>query len=59
VRLAVAMDARGFDSGTPRTFARVQRFTRADTALVVISFLLAAAILAVTITFGLFRPIIG
>ncbi|GAA4585327.1 energy-coupling factor transport system permease protein [Actinoplanes octamycinicus] len=59
VRLAVAMDARGFDSATPRTFARVQRFTRADAALVVISLLLSATILAATITFGLFRPIIG
>ena len=29
-RLAVAMDARGFDSGVPRTFARRQRFTAPD-----------------------------
>ncbi|WIM97763.1 energy-coupling factor transporter transmembrane component T [Actinoplanes oblitus] len=59
VRLAVAMDARGFDSAVPRTFARVQRFTRADAALVVMSLLLSALILTATIAFGLFRPIIG
>ncbi|BCJ44985.1 ABC transporter [Actinoplanes ianthinogenes] len=59
VRLAVAMDARGFDSGTPRTFARVQRFTGADAALVVVAFLLSVLILTATIALGLFRPIIG
>ncbi|GLW32923.1 energy-coupling factor transporter transmembrane component T family protein [Actinoplanes regularis] len=59
VRLAVAMDARGFDSGVARTHARVQRFTRADTALIVVAGLLPASILAVTITLGLFRPVIG
>ncbi|GIF16163.1 energy-coupling factor transporter transmembrane component T family protein [Actinoplanes teichomyceticus] len=59
VRLAVAMDARGFDSGTPRTHARVQRFTRADTALLAGAVLLSAAILGATVALGLFRPIIG
>lgn len=34
-RLATAMDARGFDSGVPRTFARPQRVGAADVALVV------------------------
>ncbi|HKT04067.1 MAG TPA: energy-coupling factor transporter transmembrane component T, partial [Rugosimonospora sp.] len=33
-RLATAMDARGFDSGRPRTIARPQRFTAADAALI-------------------------
>lgn len=33
-RLAVAMDARGFDAGVPRTTARRQRFTAADALLV-------------------------
>ena len=34
-RLATAMDARGFDSGAPRTFARPKRLGAADVALVV------------------------
>jgi energy-coupling factor transport system permease protein len=42
VRLSVAMDARGFDSGLPRTVARPQRFGPGDAGLV-----LAAAFLAV------------
>jgi energy-coupling factor transport system permease protein len=58
-RLAVAMDARGFDSGVPRTYARRQWFTAADTALLVGAALLSTAALATTITLGLFRGIIG
>ena len=58
-RLAVAMDARGFDAGTPRSFARRQRFTAADTALLVGALALSAAALATTIALGLFHPIIG
>ncbi|MEU4244621.1 energy-coupling factor transporter transmembrane component T [Actinoplanes sp. NPDC026619] len=57
-RLAVAMDARGFDSGVPRSYARRQTFTRPDTLLVVGSVGVAALILATTIALGLFRPII-
>jgi energy-coupling factor transport system permease protein len=57
-RLAVAMDARGFDSGMPRTYARRQTFTGADTLLVLGAIGLAAAVLATTIALGLFRPII-
>ncbi|GIF26377.1 energy-coupling factor transport system permease protein [Actinoplanes tereljensis] len=57
-RLAVAMDARGFDSGLPRTYARRQTFTGADTLLIIGAAGLAAAVLATTITLGLFRPII-
>ncbi|MFI1988369.1 energy-coupling factor transporter transmembrane component T family protein [Actinoplanes sp. NPDC020271] len=59
VRLAVAMDARGFDSGVPRTHARVQRFTGADLALLVTPGVLSALILTSTIVLGWFRPIIG
>ncbi|WP_018787346.1 energy-coupling factor transporter transmembrane protein EcfT [Micromonospora sp. CNB394] len=58
-RLAVAMDARGFDAGTPRTVARPQRFTRADTLLVAGAALLAGAALATSIALGTFRPLIG
>ncbi|GIF07455.1 energy-coupling factor transporter transmembrane component T family protein [Actinoplanes siamensis] len=59
VRLAVAMDARGFDSGIPRTHARVSSFTRADLALLVVSGLASAAILTLAVATGWFRPIIG
>ena len=45
-RLATAMDARGFDAGVPRTFARVQRFTVADAALIAAALVAFAAILA-------------
>ena len=58
-RLAVAMDARGFDSGTPRTHARRQIFAPADTALLIGAAVLSAAALATTITLGFFHPIIG
>ncbi|GGS06441.1 ABC transporter [Micromonospora fulviviridis] len=58
-RLAVAMDARGFDAGTPRTVARRQRFTRADGLLVVAAGALAAAALTVSVVLGTFRPLIG
>ncbi|MFG3582124.1 energy-coupling factor transporter transmembrane component T family protein [Micromonospora chersina] len=58
-RLAVAMDARGFDAGTPRTVARRQLFTRADGLLVVAAGVLAAAALTVSVLLGTFRPLIG
>jgi len=50
-RLATAMDARGFDSGAPRTFARVQRFRTADTVLVLGSVLMALALGAVHLAY--------
>jgi energy-coupling factor transport system permease protein len=58
-RLAVAMDARGFDSGAPRTHARRQVFGVADAGLLVAAGLLSAAALTVSILAGLFRPILG
>jgi energy-coupling factor transport system permease protein len=58
-RLAVAMDARGFDSGVPRTFARRQRFVAADWLLVVGATATAGAALAVSVALGIFRPLIG
>ncbi|MFI6266310.1 energy-coupling factor transporter transmembrane component T family protein [Micromonospora sp. NPDC051006] len=58
-RLAVAMDARGFDAGTPRTVARRQRFTAADALLVAGAATLAAAALTTSILLGTFRPLIG
>lgn len=58
-RLAVAMDARGFDSGVPRTCARRQRFGAADAALVVGAAGLSAAALTVSVAAGVFRPVLG
>lgn len=58
-RLAVAMDARGFDAGTPRSYARRQVFGRADAALLVGAAVLSGAALAASVVTGLFRPIIG
>ncbi|MER5704012.1 energy-coupling factor transporter transmembrane component T [Micromonospora sp. NPDC002296] len=58
-RLAVAMDARGFDAGTPRTVARRQRFRAADGLLVAGAAALAGAALAVSVAVGAFRPLIG
>jgi energy-coupling factor transport system permease protein len=55
-RLAVAMDARGFASGAPRTFARRARFGAADAALIGASVLLTVGVPALTIALGLFRP---
>ncbi|HEX5541961.1 MAG TPA: energy-coupling factor transporter transmembrane component T [Micromonospora sp.] len=58
-RLATAMDARGFDAGLPRTFARRQRFGPADAALITAAALLAGGALTVSILLGTFRPLIG
>jgi energy-coupling factor transport system permease protein len=58
-RLAVAMDARGFDSGLPRTYARRQFFTGADTLLLAGAAALSAIVLGTTVALGLFRPILG
>lgn len=58
-RLATAMDARGFDAGTPRTVARRQRFTRADAALVGGAAVLVTAALIASALLGTFRPVLG
>ncbi|AGZ39897.1 energy-coupling factor transporter transmembrane component T family protein [Actinoplanes friuliensis] len=58
-RLAVAMDARGFDSDTPRTYARRQVFGAADWLLLAGAALLSAGALTASVLTGLFRPIIG
>jgi energy-coupling factor transport system permease protein len=57
-RLAVAMDARGFDSGIPRTHARRQLFRPADALLVCGALALAATVLTTTVLLGQFRPIL-
>jgi energy-coupling factor transport system permease protein len=58
-RLATAMDARGFDSGTPRTVARPQHFGAADAALVVAGALVGAAAIAVSVALGTFTPLLS
>jgi len=58
-RLAVAMDARGFDSGLPRTYARRQVFGALDLLLVIGATVLSAGALTVSVLFGVFRPIVG
>ncbi|BCJ51519.1 hypothetical protein Asp14428_29940 [Actinoplanes sp. NBRC 14428] len=58
-RLATAMDARGFDSGAPRTYARRQHFRPADTALLAAAALTSAAALTTSILTGFFHPILG
>lgn len=58
-RLAVAMDARGFDAETPRTVARCQHFGVADGLLVAGAAVLAGAALTVSVLLGTFRPLIG
>lgn len=57
IRLATAMDARGFDSGHPRTAARPSRFTRADAALIAGAALTVVGILAISIAAGAYRPV--
>jgi energy-coupling factor transport system permease protein len=57
-RLATAMDARGFDSHLPRSVARPQRFTAADTALVAGALVVASVAIGTSVAAGTFRPLI-
>jgi energy-coupling factor transport system permease protein len=57
-RLATAMDARGFDSGLPRSCARRQQVKRADLGLVAASVLVCALALATSIALGTWQPVI-
>jgi energy-coupling factor transport system permease protein len=56
-RLALAMDARGFDATGPRTLARPQVVQQSDVALVVGAFVLLATAATVSIAFGTFQPV--
>lgn len=58
-RLATAMDARGFDSGSPRTTARPQHFRAADWFLVAAAVATAALALGTSLATGAFRPVTG
>ncbi len=58
-RLATAMDARGFDSATDRTTARIQRIRPVDVLVLVSGTALAATAVTVSVAAGTFRPLIG
>ncbi|MGH8880427.1 MAG: energy-coupling factor transporter transmembrane component T family protein, partial [Stackebrandtia sp.] len=56
-RLAIAMDARGFDSGVPRTIARPQRVDAADWLMIAITLMACIAAIAVSTAWGTFDPL--
>jgi energy-coupling factor transport system permease protein len=58
-RLATAMDARGFDSGVPRTNARGSRLHRRDAMFVAGTVLVCAAAIALSIRTGAWRPFLA
>jgi energy-coupling factor transport system permease protein len=58
-RLALAMDARGFDSGIPRTLARPPRMRRADWLLLAAAAGLGVAAVAISVTVGSWAFVFG
>jgi energy-coupling factor transport system permease protein len=58
-RLALAMDARGFDSGIPRTLARPPRMRRADWLLLAAAAALGVAAVAVSVAVGSWAFVFG
>jgi energy-coupling factor transport system permease protein len=54
-RLAAAMDARGFDSELPRTYAREQRMYTGDWVVIALAVLVCAAAVAVSVAYGTFE----
>ena len=58
-RLATAMDARGFDSGRPRSAARTQRFGPADATLIAASGMVGAVAIATSVYAGTFAPLLS
>ncbi len=58
-RLALAMDARGFDSGVPRTLARPPRMRRADWLLLAAAGILGVAAVAISMGAGAWTFIFG
>jgi energy-coupling factor transport system permease protein len=56
-RLATAMDARGFDSGIPRTNARGSRLHRRDAVFVVGSVVVCAAAVTLSVLAGTWDPV--
>jgi len=56
-KLATAMEARGFGSDVPRTWARESRVGNADAALLVIAAAIAAIAIAVAVWAGTYHPV--
>jgi len=56
-RLATAMDARGFDSGIPRTNARGSRLRRRDAAFVAATVAVCAVAVAASVGTGAWHPL--
>ena len=57
-RLATAMDARGFDSGLPRTVARQQRIGTADIVLVMTAVGVCVGAVLFSVAAGTWRPLV-
>ena len=58
-RLAVAMDARGFDADEPRTYARRSVFSRADAVVAAAGLALAVGATVVSVALGSWRFLTG
>ena len=58
-KLATAMEARGFGSPTPRSWARESRLRAADAALIVIAVVIAGLAVGVSVAMGSWNPIVG
>jgi energy-coupling factor transport system permease protein len=56
-RLAVAMDARGFDSRVHRTYARTSAFTGADVGTVLVGVVISAAAVTISVMAGTWHPL--
>ena len=54
-RLAMAMDARGFDSSGPRTIARPQHYRPSDTAILLGAVVIVGAAIAASTALGTYR----
>jgi energy-coupling factor transport system permease protein len=59
IRLATAMDARGFDSGLPRTAARQQVVRPADVGLVLACAAVGVGAVLTSALLGTWRPLVG
>jgi len=59
IRLATAMDARGFDSGLPRTAAREQVVRLADVGLLLGCVAVAVGAVLTSVLLGTWRPLVG
>jgi energy-coupling factor transport system permease protein len=56
-RLATAMDARGFDSGIPRTNARGSRLRGRDAVFIAAAVIVAAGAVAIAVAVGSWEPV--